>query len=640
MKKILLSCFTCMLAFGLAQAQTQYYGETFESGAASGWTVEDEWAFGNNASLTSAYLNFNGNDTEFAAFNDDNAGNGHVGGGRITSPSIDLTAVTGPLILEANVFFSNADYQGADETLKLFVSTDAGANWELVEDYAAEAWTRKVYDFAAYAGQTIMLSFEYLDGNQWNFGAAIDDIGLSDDLVFTPRKAYTLTVDGGSQFSQCAENVDYPISGVVLNTGFDNITSFDINVTSAGTTTTYPFTGDFASNEVFRYSIPDMINTGTVASTHTVSITNVNGEADEDENTADNFANIAFAPVAVAAGKGVLVEEATGTWCTWCPRGTVYIDEMSKRFGKSFVGVAVHNNDPMALAEYDAAITGFNGFTGFPSVVYGRDRILDPSEITGPTIVDLISPAIANIAVGAEENGGVLSTSAKVTFNQAVTANHNVSIILTEDGVTGTGTGWNQVSGAYSGGGQGPMGGFEYFPTSVPSEWWPYGHVGRALIGGYAGLNGVVGDFEVGSAPSVYFEDFTMDASWNTDNMHIIAVLTDAAGRVVNVVSEKYNDAIAAGNVVSIEEILPADFVKLYPNPADNIANIAINLENSSRVVADVVDNLGRKVASQNFGDIQGVNTLRLDVSNLTTGSYIVQLRVKDKLVIKKLSVR
>jgi len=44
-----------------------------------------------------------------------------------------------------------------------------------------------------------------------------------------------------------------------------------------------------------------------------------------------------------------------------------------------------------------------------------------------------------------------------------------VSAVVVEDGVTGTGPEWAQAN-AYSGGGFGPMGGFENMPDPVPAS--------------------------------------------------------------------------------------------------------------------------------------------------------------------------
>ena len=48
---------------------------------------------------------------------------------------------------------------------------------------------------------------------------------------------------------------------------------------------------------------------------------------------------LAFQPT-----KRVLFEEATGTWCQWCPRGAVYMDSLHKVYPTTAMLVAVHNS--------------------------------------------------------------------------------------------------------------------------------------------------------------------------------------------------------------------------------------------------------------------------------------------------------
>lgn len=643
MKKIILSALICFLGLSFVNAQTQYFFEDFEGGVPAGWSVTGEWSHGTTATQNSAYQGYDGNDTNFMAFNDDAQGNGHVGGGLVTSAPIDLTGVSGPLFLELFVNFRNGDYQGADETFKVYASTDGGSTWDELDDYGALGWTRVFYSMDAYAGSTLTLGFEYDDGAQWNFGCAFDDVSISDELILTPSRDYTMTVNGGSQFTQCAENIDYPVQGVLLNNAYVPITSFDINVTIDGVTTTETFDNvNIVQNDAIRYEVSETINTGTDFSSVMVSVSNINGEADEDANTDDNSAMITFNPSAVNPNQAVVVEEATGTWCTWCPRGTTYLDEMSKRFGHNFIGVAVHNNDPMADAEYDGALTSFPGFQGFPSVIYNRESVIDPQDIVTPSIADMSSAPFATIEVGADMNGMTLSTSAKVTFMEdAPGANYSVVVILTEDDLTGDAAdGWNQVSGAYSGGANGPMGGFEYFPTSVPSSWWPYSHVGRALIGGWDGVNGIVGDFTVGSSPSVYMDDYTMDASWNTENMHIIAALLDPSGEIVNAISGSFDEVVAAGGVTNTEDVLESNFAAVYPNPTSDVANIAMELVDASEVNVVLVDNLGRTVSTQDYGTQSGYVQLSYNVADVTAGLYLMHIRVNDQVLTKKLTIK
>lgn len=68
----------------------------------------------------------------------------------------------------------------------------------------------------------------------------------------------------------------------------------------------------------------------------------------------------------------MLAEEATGTWCTWCPRGAVFMAKMKEDYPDDFIGIAVHNQDPMTLTSYNTGLTNLPGFSGFPSVVVRR----------------------------------------------------------------------------------------------------------------------------------------------------------------------------------------------------------------------------------------------------------------------------
>lgn len=61
--------------------------------------------------------------------------------------------------------------------------------------------------------------------------------------------------------------------------------------------------------------------------------------------------------------KVVLVEEGTGTWCQWCPRGDMYAKELQANYPGQFVFVAVHINDIMQDDAYAEAMP----FEGIPN---------------------------------------------------------------------------------------------------------------------------------------------------------------------------------------------------------------------------------------------------------------------------------
>jgi thiol-disulfide isomerase/thioredoxin len=648
MKRILLSALMAFLFVGAVSAQTTYYSEDFESGQPADWTVTGEWAYGTAESLASQFFPLTGNASNIMAFNDDGLGNTHTGNGRMETGNIDLTAVTGSVFMELNLYFLDADYGGADESFIVYASFDDGASWSQVKNYGAVTWDFELVSVDDFAGNNVKLAFEYVDGAAWNYGVGIDDITLSDIPINSTRRSYFMTVNGGSTFNTCGQNIDYQVEGIFFNNGYEPVTSFDVTTVNNGESYTETINGlDLAKGEGTRYVLEQKVNTGEDNSSVMVTVSNVNGEVEEDDDASDNSAMINFEPVAVHPDKAVVVEEATGTWCPWCPRGTVYLDEMSKRFGDNFVGIAVHNgqNDPMVLPAYDAAITSFPDFSGFPSVIFNRDRVLDPGDIVAPSVSSMMAAPEVIVELGAEENGSTMTSNVRVRLMEDnPSADYKVAVILTEDdlsGENGNGEQWTQANN-YSGGGNGAMGGFELFGTAFDSNLWPYAHVGRALIGGYNGVEALSGNYAAGESNIKEMGDFNINSTWNKDNMHMIAVVTNASGEIVNAKSMKYNDAIANGLLsigTSTTEVFDASLASVYPSPASVYTNVEINVGSAADVAIEVTNLNGQLVAKRNLGTVAGKQNVNFDVSEFAIGTYVFKVIAGDRISTQKVSV-
>ena len=642
MKNLLILIFS-MCIIGAGFSQEIYYSESFDSGLPDGWTFEGEWVFGSAAEISSAYFIVPDDGQNYACFNDDALGNGVEGGGRLVSSEIDLTTVTGDLFLNINSYFPNLDYQGSDEQAIISISNDMGTTWNEVQNLngIGNIVGIEFFDLSEYAGQTVWLSFAYDDGQAWNFGWAIESIVFADEPT-VPSRSYGINAGGASTFSDAKIGVNYKLSGFVFNNGAENINSFDVVISDGTNEVTETIDGlDIAIYNAGRYSLSEGLEIIAGSQDYTLSIENVNGEAELDEDVSDNSIDFTLRGIEVEGDRGVMVEEATGTWCTWCPRGTVYLDEMAKRFGSSFVGVAVHNNDPMAFAEYDDAITGFNGFVGFPSVIYNREEILDPADIVDPSISDMDNKAPAGITVGAQYDDatGAFVSSIELQFAEDIDADYNVSIILTEDGVSGTGAGWNQIN-AYGGGGQGPMGGFEALPGSVPDVLMVYDHVGRALIGGYEGVDNVVtGAYVAGDVDNYLFDEIQIDAGFNTDNMHVIGVITDnGSGEVINVSQVSFDEALANGLSTSVSDFIDNHAVEVFPTLVEDRTNVALRLDGAKNVKVHLVNQMGQRVSSVNYGTQVGSFQLEYDMSAVQSGMYFLQLDVEGQIVTRKIT--
>lgn len=622
----------------IAGAQTVYYTQDFEAGVPLGWTATGQWEWGNAAAVSSQYFNVPDH-TNFMGFNDDALGNGTIASGRITTGPIDLTAASGALTLNFQSFFINGDFQGADETGKISVSTDNGATWTEIYnlDVTGGDWQQAGF-LLPYAGQTILLAFDYDDGGGWNYGWCIDDIAIQSAIArevsfeYLNREAF---VGGGFVGGSV-----YP-GGTIKNNGTDAITSIDLSWSvNGGAAVTETITGiniPFGGVGLIESSTPFTIADGS--SNIAVWVSNLNGTGDDSDVSNNDGGTFTITSETANADKGVVVEEATGTWCGWCPRGTVFLDLMTKRYPGHFIGIAVHNADPMVLAEYDDAVGNFPGFSGYPSVIFNRVNILDPSEIENPflTAVNVAPPA--RLEVGAEYNSASreLTVSVGAEFLQNIGAGYKLNAILIEDDVTGTGSTYAQAN-YYSGGGVGPMGGYELLPGSVPAADMVYDHVGRALLGGFGGATGSVPDaVEAGKWAGHTFNTFTLPNAWDVNSVHIVGVLTNASGQIVNAISSSIDEAVENGIFVnSTKEVVNNDLISVAPNPFTSVTNVTVNLESSKEVSMKVYDAVGKLIASRSYGEMVGSQVLPFDGTNLNAGMYLIQVTMGDTIATKR----
>lgn len=467
-----------------------------------------------------------------------------------------------------------------------------------------------------------------------------------DDVSYNYIPATLPAVNGGVTFVNqlggiAGQNAD--VKATIRNLGSNNITSFDIAYTYNGTPVVEsvgPISLASLANYNHTFTTPVTIIAGS--NPLTVTISNVNG-AGADANPSDDSKSITINPVVPAAGKIVLGEEATGTWCGWCPRGAVYMDYMADTYPGYWIGVAVHNNDPMVHAPYDSGLSPLIGGS-YPNSVVDRGPANDPSTMEQSFLQKIIVPPTATITNGATYNPTTreLNVSLTYDFQTAASGNWRAICVLSEDGVTGTTSQYAQVN-YYAGGGSGVMGGYEVLPNPVPASQMVYDHVGRSIVPDFSGLaNSFPTSITSGSQHSVCF-NFTLPASWDESKINIIGLLRTPTGAIDNAASETIASAVSNGLAsctVGISEDLTneADF-NLFPNPTNGVTFIDITNNSNSAVSVNVMDINGKIVAQKNY-TINGTVKLPIVTDGLEKGIYIVTLTVGNSIQHQKLIVQ
>ena len=493
-------------------------------------------------------------------------------------------------------------------TVATYNETNFGTSYEL-----------KNVDLSAYDGMMVYIAFVHYndDGDNW----IIDDVEV--------RSPYNLDakIDSASLDRYSLTSTDNQLSIDVTNNGITAITSLDISWNDGTTNYSENFSINIAPGATETINHSTQVNYGAVVEKNiTVTINSVNGGADEDSSN-DSLSK-QFNTVSQSGTKVVFIEEATGTWCGWCPRGAVGLDYMTSTYPDTVVGVAVHNADPMAVSEYDAGIGQY--ISGYPSGVVDRTYgDVDPSQTSLQTAYDALNAEIVpvDLSAGATQSGNILTISAQANFYTTFSAaNYRLGVIISEDGVTGTGDGTNvnnqdydQVN-YYSGGGNGPMGGYENYTDPVPATQMVYNHVGRAVLGGYNGqINSVPAVINDGDSVSYDFT-YTIPATSDQANLHIVVVLIDSTDGSIVGASQR-----SVAQALSVEDVSGIDSIKLYPNPATDILNIAFQAGNGDYNIT-ITDMLGRTVINNNYKGLFGAQNIELPVSQLNAGHYIMNI--------------
>jgi hypothetical protein len=624
MKKLLFSA----ALFSALMANSQILTENFEGGALpAGWSKTQStpsvgWEFGTN--LSSQYWAVPSH-TKYAASNDDahdtQAATANVADkDRLITPPLNLTTQTA-VALKFDAFYTGV--YGSVGTVE--VSTNGGTTWTTIFTLdPSAAWQNNLAtNLSAYAGQNnVLVAFRHNDGNAWADGFAIDNVS-----VYVPPAN------------------DAKINSIALNRyGVINTNSnLVLNVTNLGSSTISNLTVDWndgtSHSQVINVSIapfatldvthPTALNyTTAVEKTIAVNITAVNGGVDAD--VSNNTGSKLFNSLSQASPKKVVIEEGTGTWCQWCPRGAVAMDQMFQTHPNDFIGIAVHNGDPMTVAAYD----GGANFGGFPGC--NVDRALLDQSVSSSLFenyyqqrIGLAVPAALSMTITGTTNKTIV---ANATFRTVfASANYRLGVIIIEDNVTGTAAGYNQ-SNAYSGGANGAMGGYESLPNPVPAANMVYDHVGRALLGGYSGQANSVPTTITDGLAATYTFNYAIPSTSNSANMSAVAILIDnATGEIVN--AEK--TSLSAANVNELETIA----LNVYPNPASGVLNVSFEANNADFVIT-LTDLQGRVISSKELANLNGTQLVTFSTEDIASGSYIVTVASNGTKTTKNVVVK
>ncbi|MFP8895652.1 choice-of-anchor J domain-containing protein [Chryseobacterium sp. EZn1] len=618
MKKILFS--VLILIFGIHYSQT-YYSQDFNTGGLNGWVSTDidgdgkQWFYG---SASNIYPNLGSG--SMASYSKQALTPNNL----ITSPLIDLSAVTAS---NAYLIYNLAtDSNKPNEKYSVYVTTTnasgaiTASTPVYTETVAAGGVQSRVINVSSFIGQQVYISFRHYDcTNQYYL--------ILDNIRVKSLADYDVSLKNVSLSRYGLTNTDYFIKATVKNNGAQTINNITLNWNdgadhSAVIALPTPLAPD--DEKIIMHSVA--VNYSSLVEKNiNVSVTGVNGFP--DSTPADNTLSVLFNTVSQNSPKKVVIEEGTGTWCGYCPRGAVAMHNAENSFPNDFIGIAVHNNDPMTLAEYN---TGAN-FNSFPGMNVDRSLLRQGVSSDFSEFISARKSLIVPVALNATSSlaGRILTFNASAVFRtNFANASLRFAAVVIEDEVKGTTSGYNQAN--YYAGSTTSMGGYESKPNPVPAADMVYDHVGRMLLGGYAG--------QAGSIPSTLTDGqivnytFTADVptAYNLDKIKVALLLLDGTtGEIVNAAGPfaiNTTLGVHAAEKTNNEHML-------YPNPAKDYFKI----DGKGKADIKIFDVSGRTILEKENAE---PNT-PISVHNFVKGTYLVSIKEKDaEPVIKKLIIK
>lgn len=332
-------------------------------------------------------------------------------------------------------------------------------------------------------------------------------------------------------------------------------------------------------------------------------LTKVNGDDNKDISNSGNALLLVLTEVPVHKP---LMEEYTGLWCGYCPRGFAGLERMNNLYPDDFVAISYHNADAMErTSAFPSSIPGFPA--GWIDRLYSVDAYYgdDYDSFFGIepfwlNIKNQFTPAVVNGSAEEAEDGSI-TVKSDIMFAKSVNGSYKVAYVIVADGLYDES--WGQANN---------------FAGQKPSNFVPemekFCKGGRSYYGlvfddVYAAGSNLFGEasslIENVEKDKVYTHEysFAADAGMSTQKynlflnakeLHAVIILLDENGAVVNtnkvpVFGHKSGvNAVENGNAEVSAEYFDLSG-RSVANPSNGIFVKVATLEDGSKVTTKVV---------------------------------------------------
>jgi len=298
-----------------------------------------------------------------------------------------------------------------------------------------------------------------------------------------------------------------------------------------------------------EYVVPVQLNTpsSTLSElTMALQVQDINGNTNSIDNEA---VEASYLNLLRQAHHNTVMEEYTGTWCSFCPRGMVGIRNLKALYPDNFIALCVHyyNNDPMQIEGYESQLP----VEGFPICNIDRTYLTDPylgynvvdASFQVDTVFELANRILSVADINLTAHWNTEATTPTVDINSQVEfllhsddCPYRLCYVMTEDSLTGTTSAWAQKNS---------------FPALADQytsdDMWEFTHGSNPVTGLYyddvviavSEVNGIEGSINAplmaGDTQTHKWQMTVPALSQNINRIHITALLIDTnTGHIVN----------------------------------------------------------------------------------------------------------
>lgn len=355
--------------------------------------------------------------------------------------------------------------------------------------------------------------------------------------------------------------------------------------------------------------------------------------------------------------KKIILEELTGTWCGFCPQGSVTLDSLTKQFD-NVIGVSVHVSDPMAneFTEGIAETYSSGGVNVFlldrylfedkPFIQFSSDYQDLAEKVTERTNEEAKARVQVN-NVSLDTLTRTLTATITTTFMRVLPAhNLGVNLWIVEDSVQQTTTGYQQANFYHAYDGH-P---FEGAGNPIPN--FVHRHVLRKAVGGVWGTTRTF-PVRMTKAGQQYVYTYTtvLDENWDLAQLSLIGLVQKNGAshldrEILNAEKVKLSTALNTPTIVTNElailhtktEASNLPITKVYPSPFTHQLQVNIqSLDSKLPTTITVFNSLGEMVKTIYEGTLDtGQHSFIWTVNKdrrkkMETGLYLVSIQQGNK---------